>query len=178
MPKRPISDLDSGDSYCLQSKIHIGNREINQGICAASNMKAVYRNSYLFVILPLLLKCRLTLVLLFMILERTLNLLFQGSKAKANNQPVISSTNLLPTAHLPKYSQTILTSDGQISSQPDNQHITLPAFPLPCKCSSCSSEGSIVLERCKFCERSFCDSCFRPCNVCSGEYCNKCSIQM
>lgn len=43
MPKRTIHDIDSEDSYSLQSKIHVSNKEINQGIGAASNMKEVYR---------------------------------------------------------------------------------------------------------------------------------------
>lgn len=47
MPKRPLSEVDCGDSHCLQTKIHVGNREINQGIGAASNMKAVYRKAAL-----------------------------------------------------------------------------------------------------------------------------------
>jgi hypothetical protein len=48
MPKRSISELDWGDSqsHCPQSKIQVGNREINQGICSASNMKAVYSKSF------------------------------------------------------------------------------------------------------------------------------------
>ena len=44
MPKRPISELECEDSR-LQSKIHVGLKEINRGICADFNMKAVYRKS-------------------------------------------------------------------------------------------------------------------------------------
>lgn len=50
MPKRSISELDWGDSlsHCPQSKIQVGNKEINQGICSDSNMKAVYSKTFLF----------------------------------------------------------------------------------------------------------------------------------
>lgn len=49
MPKRSISELDWGDSpsHCPQSKIQVGTREINQGICSDSNMKAVYSKTFL-----------------------------------------------------------------------------------------------------------------------------------
>ncbi|KAK4036211.1 apoptosis regulatory protein Siva [Daphnia magna] len=157
MPKRSISELDWGDSlsHCPQSKIQVGNREINQGICAASNMKAVY--------------------------SRTLNLLFQGSKAKANPTempPPTASTASLTATSLPKYSQTILTPDGQILPQTErNLAVSLPFANLACTCMSCSSASSGLLERCQFCEGTFCDKCFRLCMSCTGEYCSKCSIQ-
>ena len=108
--------------------------------------------------------------------ERTLNLLFQGSKGAKPNQPAVIPTTMLPTSHHPRYSQTILTASGQISSPTEGQQpAAFPSVPLPCK--SCSSLN-MVLERCRFCEGTFCEGCFKICCVCSGEYCSKCSIQM
>lgn len=44
MPKRSISDVDwDKSSSGLQTKIHVGNKEVDRGICAGTNMKAVYR---------------------------------------------------------------------------------------------------------------------------------------
>ncbi|XP_046444023.1 apoptosis regulatory protein Siva-like [Daphnia pulex] len=156
MTKRPVSELDWGDalSHCPQSKIQVGNREINQGICSESNMKAVYR--------------------------KTLNLLFQGSKAKPNQLETTHPIPTQPPTNLPKYSQTIITLDGRISpqqidGQPPSAFVNAT---LPHSCMSCSSAGSfIALERCKFCEGMFCDKCFKLCMSCGGEFCSKCSIQ-
>ena len=175
MPKRPISDLDCEDSHCLQSKMHVSVKEINQGICAASNMKAVYRNARIFhfILLRSMIIC---VFFLNLFSERTLNLLFQGSKGAKPNQPAVIPTTMLPTSHHPRYSQTILTASGQILSPTEGQQpAAFPSVTLPCK--SCSSLN-MVLERCRFCEGTFCEGCFKICCVCSGEYCSKCSIQM
>lgn len=115
---------------------------------------------------------------LFRIPGRTLNLLFQGSKAKPNQLENTQPIPTQPATNLPKYFQTIITSDGRISPQTEGHPpSSFPTHTLPCSCMSCSATSFNVLERCKFCEGTFCDKCFKLCMSCGGEFCSKCSIQ-
>ena len=41
MPKRPYSEVECEDSR-LQSKIHVGAKEVNLGVSSVSKMKAVF----------------------------------------------------------------------------------------------------------------------------------------
>ena len=46
MPKRSFSELD-GQDLLVQSKIHVGQKEVDRGISSATAMKAVYSESLL-----------------------------------------------------------------------------------------------------------------------------------
>lgn len=148
MPKRPISELECEDSR-LQSKIHVGLKEVNQGICSDSNMKAVY--------------------------QKTLDLLFRGSKPK-----VCPETNLIPppVAIPSKYSQMTITPSGLISHEPRKETATEPITLLTCQCPSCLNSYTMLPGKCKFCEMSVCEGCQKPCAMCLGEYCTKCSMKV
>lgn len=155
MPKRPLSDCESYPP--LQSKIHVSNREINQGICAETNMKAVY--------------------------NRTLSLLFQGSKINNSmiKQEGENSTmpSPIPTAQHSKFSQMILTANGQIHTDTKGHAMKgMADQATPFTCRSCCSVDFHSLERCKFCEGLFCESCCRPCSMCQLEFCSKCSMNI
>jgi len=146
MPKRPISELECEDSR-LQSKIHIGIKEINQS--SDSSMKAVY--------------------------QKTLDLLFQGSKPRASSEINI----IAPSVTMPsKYNQTTLTLGGLISSEPTKKTLTEPVALLTCQCPSCLNLYTILPGKCRFCETLVCEGCHKPCATCSGEYCTKCSMKI
>jgi len=148
MPKRRISELEWEDSR-LQSKIHVGLKEINQGICSDSNMKAVY--------------------------QKTLDLLFKGLKPKLQSEANITA----PIVTMPsKYSQMTITSNGLISNEPIKKTVSQPVTMLPCQCPSCSNFFTILSGKCKFCELSVCEGCQKPCAMCLGEFCPKCSMKV
>jgi hypothetical protein len=114
--------------------------------------------------------------------DRTLSLLFQGSKIKqGDNSPASNSIPHLQTISQPpsKFSQTILTSDGQYHVDTKGQAMKgIADQATPFTCRSCCSVDFQSLERCNFCEGLYCESCCRPCSTCGGEYCNKCSMKM
>lgn len=169
MPKRRISELEWEDSR-LQSKIHVGLKEINQGICSDSNMKAVYRKLRIMVIFR-----SHVIYPLFTFSEKTLDLLFKGLKPKLQSEANITA----PIVTMPsKYSQMTITSNGLISNEPIKKTVSQPVTMLPCQCPSCSNFFTILSGKCKFCELSVCEGCQKPCAMCLGEFCPKCSMKV
>jgi len=149
MPKRPISELECEDSR-LQSKIHVGLKEINRGICADFNMKAVY--------------------------QKTLHLLFHGLKPTNS----VAETTSVPPSVLPsKYNQMTITLNGSISNKPSEEVADVrPATSPAGQCHSCRKANSPQSDKCRFCEKLVCEGCRKPCAACGGDYCSKCSMKI
>lgn len=175
MPKRSISEMDWDETSGVQSKIHVGPKEVDQGICSGTNMKAVYRELF-YSIDVLFFKVFITFY--WLVSVRTLSLLFQGSKGKASRQQDATTVTPAPAApqveSTSKYSQMVLTPDGKLVQDSNGNLIQIVSSP--CKCVSCSlSSDNRSLEQCRFCENFLCQSCSRPCMICSGHFCSNCS---
>ncbi|XP_063609686.1 apoptosis regulatory protein Siva-like [Penaeus indicus] len=150
MPKRACP---FEDSFSPQMKLHVGAKEVDNGVMRSEKMKAVY--------------------------DRTLSLLYSGAKNVMNNNTVermemgieaqkVKSAN---TLH-----QMCLTAQGTLARpQPFSKNMEMQ----PKNRSSCGHSPSIrqsVITSCSYCESQLCDSCIKSCHFCQGIFCPKCSL--
>ncbi|KAK4300707.1 hypothetical protein Pmani_021447 [Petrolisthes manimaculis] len=156
MPKRTFP---FDDSFIPQAKIHIGNKEVENGVMRKDKMKAVY--------------------------DRTLNLLFLGAKNVQNNNAMEkmdtgSGSQTTPPHHhhlttdTSKLHQMLLTSRGTLAKP-----TVTPVRPTPMvqsACVGCHRVLSSPRPSCSYCECKLCDTCLRICNFCGGTFCPKCSL--
>ncbi|KAK1160504.1 hypothetical protein AOXY_G20730 [Acipenser oxyrinchus oxyrinchus] len=150
MPKRtyPFSE-----TFSLQYKMHIGQKEMNQGVFGNKYRQEVY--------------------------EKTKNLLFNGTKAimgkmcKADDSSRSRTGDQSPSpAAALMRGQTLIGQDGTLTRNSAVPNAVASGVPA---CSVCLKSAS-VKESCAQCERATCRGCSRTCSSCASVCCSVCTV--
>ncbi|XP_043206655.1 apoptosis regulatory protein Siva-like [Amphibalanus amphitrite] len=143
------------DLFSVQSKMHIGEKEVNRGVNHTANMHNVY--------------------------ARTMQLLMEGSRNLSNNN--VSSCQVKMSVAPPvdrtrtnNLRQMALTAHGSIRLAPPAEVCSGSgsAAAGPSKCAACPSGG--VSVSCSFCESPLCVACVATCARCAGAFCRHCRV--
>ncbi|XP_003700414.2 apoptosis regulatory protein Siva [Megachile rotundata] len=155
MPKRPCP---FEDDLLPQLKIHVGQKQINNGVGHEERMKDVY--------------------------GKTLNLLKEGVKTlsqRLNSSMEMNSTDLpspqILSACKPKHErnskQMVLNSKLELLGIDKAIQDTRPKYDL-CECSQVIT--STTCNKCSYCDQQLCNSCLFECISCSELFCQNCSL--
>ncbi|XP_076068836.1 apoptosis regulatory protein Siva-like isoform X1 [Oratosquilla oratoria] len=156
MTKRPCPFED----HSIQFKTHVGEKEVNMGVKREENMKAVY--------------------------EKTLTMLFNGSKNLSNNNTVDrmeegeldSSQRPSTQSSATSLRQMVFTPHGllRLCKPQPIQDSRASGVGNASRCIGCKQTIMLSRPRCDYCDNCLCDSCVRCCISCRGEFCPNCSI--
>ncbi|XP_015206297.1 apoptosis regulatory protein Siva [Lepisosteus oculatus] len=155
MPKRAYP---FGESFSLQYKIHIGQKEVNQGVFGNAYRQEIY--------------------------AKTKGLLFSGAKAvmeriwKAGSGVGVDpddSSPRLAVAVTPTLlrGQTLIGHDGKLRKCDTRSGAGTRDAPGTC-CVCLKAAG--VKAHCAQCDRSACPSCSRQCSSCTSLCCSVCTM--
>ncbi|XP_015520080.1 apoptosis regulatory protein Siva isoform X1 [Neodiprion lecontei] len=153
MPKR-MCEFD--DDLAPQSKIHVGQREVDNGVEKETHMKKVY--------------------------DRTLDLLMTGARElsqKMNKSIDLDLTDPVPSVIVPaakstpqqNFKQMFLNNKLQLETKGECAK-TVPIGICGC-CRVIDDYGS---HNCYYCEKVLCSSCLAQCVKCLESFCQNCSI--
>lgn len=162
MPKRTRSEEEEGSFFSggRLVKNHISEREVGQGIRGADRMRSIY--------------------------EKTLALLFRGSRNVANNNAAAQEENVIPKRDRLTYRQLCLSASGSVIAPPAGAGLNTSCcsclnhscLPSGRQCSVCSgSVGLSCVRSCDSCARASCSNCdaVRPCDRCGQSVCGSCA---
>ncbi|XP_064101994.1 apoptosis regulatory protein Siva-like [Macrobrachium nipponense] len=150
MPKRSYPFGDE-DSYGPQHKVHVGEKQLANGVSSQDKMKAVY--------------------------DKTLSLLYRGAKNIMNNNA--EPMDLTPAIQKDTRSnlhQMVLTPQGTLVKPHHTVDIVTGRLEGPSVCVSCKTMIKFTRPPCSYCECTFCDKCARSCHLCKGDFCTNCSL--
>lgn len=153
MPKRPCpyeADL------LPQMKVHVGQRQMNNGVSKDERMKDVY--------------------------DKTLTLLKTGAKAlsyKLNASAHMDPVELYPLRQLSPWKlkstsnlkQMLLTDKLQLKIS--DKVINDSRMDL---CGCCQLIDQSTISKCYYCDQILCSSCLSMCASCSEMFCQNCSL--
>lgn len=152
MPKRAYPF--KGD-LLPQMKVHVGEKQVNNGVSANQRMQHVY--------------------------DRTLNLLRAGAKAfthKLNTSAQMDFVDLASPQHSPSMlrstsnlKQMLLTDKLQLKTS--NKVVNDLRVDL-CGCSRLIDRTTV--SACYYCDQALCSSCQLICAKCSELFCQNCSV--
>ncbi|KAH0954094.1 hypothetical protein HN011_010432 [Eciton burchellii] len=151
MPKRACP---FDNDLLPQIKIHIREKQVNNGVSSDERMKHVY--------------------------DRTLNMLKAGMKIfsdKLNtsqmdlnlSSPQPSSFNKFKTTGNLK--QMLLTDKLQLKASDKIMDVTKTEL-----CGCCRIIDHSAINKCYYCDQILCSSCLSPCSRCSELFCQNCSL--
>ncbi|XP_064420864.1 apoptosis regulatory protein Siva isoform X2 [Latimeria chalumnae] len=149
MPKRPSP---SGDIAPVQLKIHVGQKELSQGVCGHKYKKEIY--------------------------EKTRKLLFSGAQTFMWNSKPEGNCALnqgqeeICGAFSLMQGQALIGLDGKLSK---NSLASQKAVGMSKACSVCRRLASIR-EACRLCDQFLCCSCSGCCSSCRRVCCSLCSV--
>ncbi|KAG7212598.1 hypothetical protein KM043_012892 [Ampulex compressa] len=157
MPKRACP---FEDDLLPQIKVHVGQKQVNEGVCKEERMKDVY--------------------------AKTLNLLKEGVKTLSRKLNVTDDILLddlpLPMQPSPRKTksernlkQTMLNSKLELEPIKKNVNGTVPKYDL-CGCSRVID--SKIPSKCYYCDQVLCFSCLLQCASCSESYCQNCCLSI
>ncbi|KAL7635974.1 UNVERIFIED_CONTAM: hypothetical protein RMT77_013792 [Armadillidium vulgare] len=152
MPKRTFP---FEESVVIQQKIHVGERQVNEGIMKEENMKKVFNH--------------------------TLQILFNASKRSfkneiddcLNNNRATQNAHFLTNGSSSNFKQLEISWQGKLLKPlPDNNSSTTSIYYS--YCGSCSQ--SIGVLTCAYCDLKICESCLNFCYKCKKGFCKSCSM--
>ncbi|XP_029049830.1 apoptosis regulatory protein Siva-like [Osmia bicornis bicornis] len=155
MPKRPCP---FEDDLLPQMKVHVGQKQVDNGVNHEERMKIVY--------------------------GKTLNLLKEGVKTlsqRLNNSTEIDSIDLLSpqvlssckSKHEHNSKQMVLNSKLQLLGADKAIQDIQPKYDL-CECSKVINPTTC--NKCSYCDQLLCNSCLLECISCSELFCQNCSL--
>ncbi|XP_076164026.1 apoptosis regulatory protein Siva [Ptiloglossa arizonensis] len=155
MPKRPCP---FEDDLPLQLKTHVGEKQVDNGVCREERMKIVY--------------------------GRTMDLLNEGVKSLSRKLNESMDMNLVDILS-PKASssckikqernskQMVLNSKLELLRTDKAVKGVRPKYDL-CECSRVIDQN--MFNNCSFCDQLLCNSCLFKCVSCSQLFCQNCSL--
>ncbi|XP_076238615.1 uncharacterized protein LOC143181838 [Calliopsis andreniformis] len=157
MPKR---SCPFEDDLPPQLKIHVGPKQLDNGVCREERMKTVY--------------------------GRTMNLLKEGVKSlsrKLNTSLEMNPDDIHPTnlpspcknKHECNLKQMMLNDKLELSGIHKAIKDTQPKYDL-CECNRVIDQS--LFSKCCYCDQILCGSCLFECSSCSEYFCQNCSLPM
>ncbi|KAK2583713.1 hypothetical protein KPH14_009633 [Odynerus spinipes] len=151
MPKRPCP---FEENLLPQLKIHVGQKEINNGVSKEERMKEVY--------------------------DKTLNLLKEGVRVYSQKLSTsqLDLTELSPskiTSRETKSERTLkqMVLNNKLELQSGKKVISDAQADL---CGCCRVIDSRSINKCYYCDQILCSYCLTHCMKCSESFCQNCSL--
>ncbi|XP_051779164.1 apoptosis regulatory protein Siva [Erpetoichthys calabaricus] len=152
MPKR---SCPWRESIPVQMKMHVTQKEVNEGVARDVNMKAVY--------------------------DRTRELLYSGARSLKNinsetgEMKIVLQDQQQPLLQEPSRGQLRLGPQGKLLKTPTTHAVVDLPQSSNLACALCSRQAGACVV-CAHCEKSACRNCQRCCSQCQRDYCFMCCV--
>ncbi|OAD58766.1 Apoptosis regulatory protein Siva [Eufriesea mexicana] len=155
MPKRPCP---FEDDLPPQLKVHVGEKQVNNGVCREERMKSVY--------------------------GKTMDLLKDGVKKLSQKLPISMELNPIIPSNVPPSKVSSCKSKNTLKQMVLNSKLELlrmdkaikdvqPKYDL-CDCSRVIDQS--MFSKCSYCDHILCNSCLIECINCSELFCQNCFV--
>ncbi|XP_017798412.1 PREDICTED: apoptosis regulatory protein Siva-like [Habropoda laboriosa] len=157
MPKRPCP---FEDDLPPQLKVHVGQKQVDNGVCREERMKIVY--------------------------GKTMDLLKEGVKTlsrQLNTSMELNPIDAIPSSKVPSpckfkternlKTQMVLNSKLELLGADKAIKDVQPRYDL-CECNRIIDQS--MFSKCSYCDQVLCSSCLFECTSCSELFCQNCSL--